>query len=120
MVERERANLAPVEAIARLSATVDELSARVELLARELRTERVAVVDRDRRERLVAEVVDGVVELRLSSGADERKPRVELLCFAASHGGELAGGIGVQLWVDGEAVRELTWWADDEQGAAPG
>ncbi|MDA8292069.1 MAG: hypothetical protein M0Z33_10395 [Actinomycetota bacterium] len=82
-------------------------------LERELRTRRLAVVDSDGDERVVAEVVDGHAEVRLSVPGAPRGQASSVLLFATPRGGELGTGVGIQLWGDGDAVLELCAWDVD-------
>ncbi len=81
----------------------------------EVRTDRLVVLDREQRERLVAEVVDGVIELRLELPPVRQGRRTALLGFAAQRRDQLCSGIGLQVWAEGELVTELCWW-EDERG----
>jgi hypothetical protein len=114
--------------------TIRELQRRLEALEQALvelgnqvTTRRIAVLDGDV-ERLVAETVEGVFELRLelprtrrSSSASRRNDRTAgrnrsaVLVFTAAGESDLAAGLGVQLWARGNLVSELTWWEDEDQ-----
>lgn len=102
--------------LADLYARVAQLEARVLRIRGELRTERLVVLDADERERLVAEVVDDILEVRIELPPVEPGRRTALLGFSAPRSGQLAGGLGVQLWADGDLVNELCWWEDDDEG----
>ena len=88
----------------------------------EVRTRRLVVLDRQDRERIVGEVVDGVAEVRMNLPAAINAPRTGLLLFTHPGDGAFQFGpaIGVQLWVDGDAVMELTLGRDDSGGWTPG
>lgn len=94
-----------------LIARVDSIESALSRLGREVRTRRLAVLDTEGRERLRAEVTDGVLELQLlvsgkGSGNDG------LLLFAVPAVEEMPPGCGLQLWSGGEIVGELEWWGD--------
>ncbi len=119
----------------RLSAVEERLAS----LSSELRTRRLVVTGEDGSARLVAEVVANVLELRAElqaelpgpsgqppdgcpAGADgggahpatgQRCSRGTVLIFANPGQADLAHGVGLQVWGDGDLVRELSWWADE-------
>ena len=101
--------------VARLTA----LEARIADLAQEIRTGRLVINDQDRQERLVAELVDGVMELRLNLPARPAGRHTGVLVFAVPEQADWCAGIGVQLWANGNTVGELTWWADGLGGQPP-
>lgn len=61
---------------------------------------------------LVAEVVDGVLELRIGVLGGEGRQQVELLLFATPSSNDLPKGVGAQLWANGEVMADWSWWAD--------
>ncbi|MHB8246433.1 MAG: hypothetical protein ACYDGN_14015 [Acidimicrobiales bacterium] len=98
---------------------VDDLCERVARLQSELarlrdvvRTNRLVVVDEEDRERLVAEINDGVLELRLQLPSGGAGQRTELLAFTTPPRDVLAPGLGMQLWANGNLVKEFCWWDD--------
>jgi hypothetical protein len=101
--------------------TIRELQRRLEAVEQ-------SVVELGNVERLVAETVEGAVELRLelpaprwSSGASRsseetsNRSRTAVLVFTVAGEAGLPAGLGVQLWARGNLVRELTWWEDEDQ-----
>lgn len=97
---------------------LEALEERIASLDGEVRTRRLALVGDGGHERLVAEIVAGVTELRLD--LPDRPPggRTSLLVFAVPDQPDWCAGLGVQLWVDGDLVDELTWWADADDRRA--
>lgn len=92
-----------------LLARLDALESSLDRLRQEVRTSRLAVLDRHGAERLVAQVVDGVLELHLPlPGAGESDG---LLLFSSAPTDELPPGCGLQIWSGGDAVRAVDWWA---------
>lgn len=93
-----------------LEARISALEAAVERFGREVRTRRLAVLDEEGGERLVAEVSDRVAlfHLSFSSGEDDG-----LLVFAAPSGDAFPPGCGVQAWWRGDVARFLEWWEGD-------
>lgn len=80
-----------------------------------VRTRRLVVVDHQSTERIVAEVVpDGTAEVRMDLPGRPEGERTALLLFATpgNEGIGFPSGVGVQAWVDGDAVRELCAWRD--------
>jgi hypothetical protein len=100
-----------------LEARLAALEARLAALADEVRTRRVALVGDGDQERLVAEVVAGVTELRLDLPGCPPGRRTSLLVFAAPEQPDWCAGLGVQLWVGGNLVDELSWWEDQEKSS---
>jgi hypothetical protein len=96
-----------------LTGRIEALESALQHLGREVVTRKVVVLDPDSRTELVAEVVDGVLELRVGLVSEEPGRRTELLCFAAPARDELPGGVGVQLWANGDVANESCWWDDD-------
>ena len=97
-----------------LSDRVARLEERLAELRLEVRTDRLVVLDAARQERLVAEVIGGVLELRIALPPVREGRRTALLGFAAPRRDHLSGGIGLQLWAEGELVTELCWWEDED------
>lgn len=95
--------------MADLEAGLERLDVRLE---EGVTTRRLAIVDSSDRERLVAEVVDDTLELRIDLPRSREGRRTSLLCFATPGLDQLCAGVGVQLWVDGDIVDEMAWWAD--------
>lgn len=87
----------------------------LERLRQEVRTSRLVVVDEHAQERLVAELVDNVMELRLTLPGSAAGYRTSLLVFATPARPDWSAGLGVQLWANGTVVRELTYWADEAE-----
>ena len=100
------------EANGGLAARLARLEERVDRLGRELRTRRLVLLDEQDAERLVAEVTDRVVLLRLLLSGD-RPPGDGLVLFAAPATEDLPPGCGLQVWQDGELVTFLEWWESD-------
>jgi hypothetical protein len=77
----------------------------------EITTRRLIVADSDDRPRIVAEVVNEVAELRVST----LDPATYVLMYAGpvSVGGP--DGIGVDLFVHGDSVARLQAWADGDR-----
>jgi hypothetical protein len=99
-------------------ARLARLEGALEALGRELRTQRLVVVDAGGTPRIAAEVVDGVAELRVEVERPLGASTTAVLVFAAGRGqpGEaiLDPAIGVQLWTDGNALVELVASRDAE------
>ncbi len=95
-----------------LTERVTALEAQVAGLSEQVQTRRLSVLGADGHERLVAELVDGVTELRLDLPGRVAGRRTSLLLFAVPDRPDWCAGLGVQLWVDGNMVDELSWWAD--------
>ncbi len=75
----------------------------------EVRTRRLVVVNHQDTERIVGEVVpDGTAEVRMDLPGRPVGERTSLLLFAnpGDEASWLPSGVGVHLWVDGDAVRE--------------
>lgn len=119
------------DGIAAIEQRLEALEDTVSLLSDEIRTRRLVVLDPETGvERVVAETVRGVPELRLEMpgqrgpGAplDTRtngtRGRTAVLLFAVPGEHGLAAGLGLQLWWDGDLVRELSWWSDTADGIA--
>ena len=82
----------------------------------EVRTRRLVVTDGDDRERIVGEVAGNTAELRVDLPERTTEGRSSVLCFANAGDPELdlGWGLGIQLWVEGEVVDEVTdWWRLD-------
>ena len=85
--------------------------------AAEVRTRRLVLEDDEGAPRAVAEVGEGVTEIRLDlpSAASENGTAVVLFATAGSDAVDRYGlgpAIGVQLWAEGDAVAELDAWPD--------
>ena len=104
--------------VAELRTRIAQLEARLARLSQQVRTQRLVVVDREQRERMVAEVVGDVLELRIDLPPAEEGARTALLGFGNPGGDQLAAGIGLQLWARGELITELCWWEDDGSSTA--
>jgi hypothetical protein len=78
----------------------------------EVRTRRLVITDDDDRPRIVAEVVNGVAELRLDVPGE--LPRAASVTLYANPGDDLTGdpSVGVQLWGAGESRVELNLWLE--------
>jgi hypothetical protein len=113
-VEVGGGGIAPNEEVSRaeLCRQVAELQHRVERLDSEMRTRRLAVVDDEGRERLVAEAVGEVLEVRMDLPTEGPRGRTGLVCFTTPGDGELSAGLGAQVWVRGDLAGEVSWWAD--------
>jgi hypothetical protein len=101
--------------LAGLAERVAALEARLAELAQSVRTSRLVIVDDDNHERVVAEVLDGVLELRIDLPSSTPGRRTGLLIFSIPEQPELCAGFGLQLWANGNIVNELAWWADQEE-----
>jgi|SRR5271155_5518293 len=101
-----------------LARRVGSLERALQNIGEEVRTTRLVIVDGDENQRIVAEIADDVAELRLQ--LPPRTPEgntgasTAMVVFAAPNGlGRLedraAAGrsLGVQLWVEGNAVLEV-------------
>ncbi|MBV9659895.1 MAG: hypothetical protein JO337_01920 [Acidimicrobiales bacterium] len=106
-------------ALLALQERVEALEARLAALDATMETRRLAVVDDQGHERLVAELVDGVAELRFDLPGPPPGRRTSLLLFAVPRQPDWCAGLGVQLWVEGNLVEEMTWWEDQEHRANP-
>jgi hypothetical protein len=110
----DETDVGPDEADATV-ALLDRMAAlerRVTELRAEVRTRRFAVVDERDDERLVAELVGPVLELRAELPGSPSGQRTALLLFAAAGEGDLSPGVGLQIWARGNLVDERCWWAD--------
>lgn len=95
---------------AAVTARLARVEAAVEALGREVRTQRLVVDDGAGAPRVIAEVVDGVAEVRVELGPSPAGSRPAVLVFAADGTGGGLGldpAIGVHLWADGDGVVEL-------------
>lgn len=111
------------DSIGALTLRVERLEHAVAGRGDEVPTRRLVVVDHQGTERNVGEVVpDGSAEVRMDLPGQPAGARTALLLFA-NPGEEVSGlpsGVGVQVWVDGDAVRELGAWFDtDERAVSP-
>ncbi|HVX22408.1 MAG TPA: hypothetical protein VHB02_13735 [Acidimicrobiales bacterium] len=130
MASEEHRNDGGASIEARLAALERSIGA----MATEITTGRLVVVDARGRPRLVAEVLEGTVELRVElpdRDQDGRPPaddpvrtagRTAAVLYATPAGGGVGGGgelglgpsVGLQLWADGDAVAELDAWPDGD------
>jgi hypothetical protein len=116
---------APAEVeIQRLGDRLDGIEEQVAALGKELRTRRLVVTAEDGSERLVVELVAGVLELRAelppaasaaAAAPGARSRRSAVLIFANPGQADLAGGVGLQVWGGGDLVRDLSWWEDEHR-----
>jgi hypothetical protein len=95
---------------AAVTARLARLEEALEALGREVRTRRLVVLDGAGSPRIIAEVADGVAEVRVELGPSPAGARPAVLVFAAD--GTVGGlgldpAVGVQLWADGDGVVEL-------------
>lgn len=114
----------PTSDLARRLRALEET---VAFLSITVRTRRLAVCDDSGRECIVAEVVDGQAQLRLSfvdsrtpsrrTGVWAATPRADVhsasvLVFACPASQDLGPLAGMQVWADGDAVAAIEAWAD--------
>ncbi|HVX22752.1 MAG TPA: hypothetical protein VHB02_15495 [Acidimicrobiales bacterium] len=87
----------------------------------EVRTRRLVVTDDDGRERIVGEVVGTTAELRVDLPEGMTDGRSSVLCFAnpGDPDLQLGWGLGVQLWVEGDIVDQMTDWWEPGRSAPP-
>lgn len=98
-----------------LESRIARLEAALANLSSEVRTRRLVVTDDRDGERIVAEVVGGTAELSVELPRCRPGRRSAVLVFANPHDEELGlpAGLGMQLWVDGDAVDEFgTWFSE--------
>jgi hypothetical protein len=76
----------------------------------EIRTRRLVVVDELDNARIVAEVVRGMAELRVTT-AD---PRTHVLIYAGPTMTEGSDAIGVELFVGDDSVARVHAWSDGD------
>ena len=95
-----------------MAARLARVEAALSDLGHEVRTRRLVIVDDDGQERIVGEVVRGTAELSIDLPGQPHGRRSSVLVFANPGDEELAlpPGLGVQLWVEGDAVDELGTW----------
>jgi hypothetical protein len=102
-----------------LEARVTALEGTLLAMAREVRTRRLVVVDDAGVPRLVAEVVEGTAELRLSTAMARRGRGTAVVLHAGAgpdgedervQGRGLGALMGLQLWAEGDALVELDAW----------
>ncbi len=101
-----------------LATRVRKLERTLEGQVFEVRTRRLVVVDPDGAERIVGEVAShGTAELRMDLPGRLPGRRTSVLMFA--NPGDLVydvpPGVGVQLWLDGNAARRFDVWANPYQ-----
>lgn len=91
--------------LARVEAALAELT-------KEVRTRRLVVVDDDGQERITGEIVRGTAELSVDLPGQPPGRRSSVLAFANPGDEELGlpPGLGVQLWLEGDAVDEFGAW----------
>jgi hypothetical protein len=85
----------------------------------EVRTNRLVLEDDDGTPRAVAEVTEGVTEIRIDLPSPSPDRGTAVVLFASPSGGAadrygLGPAIGVQLWADGQPVAELDAWPDED------
>lgn len=99
-----------------LGDRVAKLEAAVAAFETEVRTRCLVVTDHHDAERIVGEVVGSTAEVRMDLPRQTDGERSSVLVFAnpGDKRTGLAPGVGVQLWIDGVAVDELTAWAELE------
>lgn len=76
----------------------------------EIRTRRLVVTDELDNPRIVAEVVDGMAELRATT-AD---PGTHILVYAGPTAQEGSSAIGFELFVEGGSVARVHAWSDGD------
>lgn len=81
-------------------------------ISNEVRTHKLIVCDEQDRPRIVAQVVEGVAELRVEMPSREGE-RTQVLLYAADREGTNPSAIGVELWVQGVSVARMHAWCDD-------
>lgn len=104
----------PVRALA---VRVRKLEMAIEGLGLEVRTLRLVVINSRGVERIVGEVVPGgTAELRMDLPDSPPGERTAVMVFAnpGDAANELPAGVGVHLWVDGDAAKALDVWVDEE------
>lgn len=74
----------------------------------EIRTRRLVVTDDHDAPRIVAEVVDGMAELRATTG----DPQTHVLLYAGPSTIDESEAIGIELFVDGNSVARVHAWID--------
>lgn len=82
----------------------------------EVRTRRLVLVDENGAERIVAEVVRSIAEVRVAlPGVDGHHGSAQL--YAAEHDGKLGLGpmLGLQIWADGNVRVGIDVWPEDGQ-----
>lgn len=82
-------------------------------LAASVRTRQVEVVDDHGVPRIVAAVVDGHAEVRVTLAHPRPEHDASVVIYATPDPGGLGAGVGVQLWAAGDAVAELNAWPYD-------
>lgn len=95
-----------------LEARVERLEAAVAASSEETRTRRLVVTDEAGKERIVGEVVGTTAELRLDLPGPQEDRRTSVLVFAnpGDKATNLGSGVGIQVWLNGEMVDELSVW----------
>jgi hypothetical protein len=77
----------------------------------EVRTRRLVIADEEDRPRIVAEVVNGVAELRVVT----EDPRTHVLVYAGRIVVSGPEGLGLDLFVEGDSVARVHAWTDGER-----
>jgi hypothetical protein len=73
----------------------------------EIRTRRLVVTDDGGSPRIVAEVIDGIAELRASTG----DPQTHVLLYAGPGQGDDSEAIGIELFIEGNSVARVHAWS---------
>ena len=106
--------LIDVRSTERLERRLAGIESSLARLAREVRTGRLVLVDAAGNERLVAQVIGPVAELRLDLPGATYGRRSSVVLFGAQPHGEQGAGVGLQLWTDGNLIGELAAWQQDD------
>ena len=78
--------------------------------ATEVRTRRLVISDDQDRPRIVAEVVEGVAEVRVETD----DPDTHVLVYAGSRAGFGSEGLGVDVFVNGNSVARIHAWPEGQ------
>jgi len=73
----------------------------------EIRTRRLVVTDDGGSPRIVAEVIDGIAELRASTG----DPQTHVLLYAGPGKDDDSEAIGIELFIEGNSVARVHAWS---------
>ncbi len=101
-----------------LEARLARLEVAVARQPAELRTRRLLIVDEHDIPRIVGEVHSGgMAELRLDAGGESDDNSASVSVFATPGDRPLGAGCGsgLQVWINRNAVDEITAWAELEQ-----